>query len=86
MNHTATDTTRTVALAAVLPFPGSRERMARRAIREIVEIRGERLGASPTDRRDARIAANLVLRRDGAVERAVATAKRVMAFRVGGAA
>lgn len=86
MNPTAEPTTRTTALAVVLPFPGARERMARRAIREIVEIRGERFQLAASDRRDARIAANLVLRRDGAVERAVATAKRVIACRAGAAA
>lgn len=86
MNQPATDTPRTAALAAVLPFPCPRERMARRAIREIVEIRGERYQLAASDRRDARIAANLVLTKTGTVDRALATAKRVIACRAGGAA
>jgi hypothetical protein len=85
MTHPSHDTP-TPALAVVLPFPRARERLARRAIRELVEIRGETLDVGRTDLRDARIAGNRVLTQTGAVDRALATAKRVLARRAGGAA
>lgn len=75
--------TPTPAPADVLPFPGPRERLARRGLRELIEIRGDRLGVTPADRRAARIAANRVLTSTGAFDRARATAWRVLRARSG---